>query len=207
MCKEAFGRGGTTLANDDVFRVLALSGGGVRGLFQVHMLECLEREIGAPLHTIFDLCIGTSIGSVSAGAIAGGVEPKTLVSLYNEAVSRVFSTPRMIIPLRAVLRKGPLFERAALDGAVKTLFADLKFSDCKTGFVCTAGELATYNHRIFSTYDSSVTQRAMLVYNAVLASCSAPVFLAPFKAFESEEQFIDGGVWAQLSCTTGCPDR
>ena len=45
-------------------RILALDGGGVRGLIQLEVLAMLEEEIGLnlPLRCFFDLIVGTSIG-------------------------------------------------------------------------------------------------------------------------------------------------
>ena len=44
--------------------ILALDGGGVRGLIQLEILKCIEEEIGVdvPLVHFFDLIVGTSIG-------------------------------------------------------------------------------------------------------------------------------------------------
>jgi len=44
--------------------ILALDGGGVRGLIQLEILSCIEDEIGLglPLMRFFDLIVGTSIG-------------------------------------------------------------------------------------------------------------------------------------------------
>ena len=47
-------------------RILALDGGGVRGLIQLEVLAMLEEEIGLdlPLRRFFDLIVGTSIGKL-----------------------------------------------------------------------------------------------------------------------------------------------
>jgi len=44
--------------------ILALDGGGVRGLIQLEILSCIENEIGLglPLMRFFDLIVGSSIG-------------------------------------------------------------------------------------------------------------------------------------------------
>lgn len=45
-------------------RILAIDGGGVRGVIAVTILQLIEKEIGLdlPLHEFFDLMVGTSIG-------------------------------------------------------------------------------------------------------------------------------------------------
>lgn len=46
------------------FHILALSGGGFRGLYTAKIIADVEREINAPLASRFDLITGTSIGGV-----------------------------------------------------------------------------------------------------------------------------------------------
>ncbi|MFY0010906.1 patatin-like phospholipase family protein, partial [Acinetobacter baumannii] len=46
------------------FRILALTGGGYRGLFTVRILEQIERTIGKPIKDHFDIIAGTSIGGI-----------------------------------------------------------------------------------------------------------------------------------------------
>ncbi|KXZ56156.1 hypothetical protein GPECTOR_1g133 [Gonium pectorale] len=47
-------------------RVLALDGGGMRGLALVQTMRHIERRVGRPLHTLFDLVVGTSTGAIVA---------------------------------------------------------------------------------------------------------------------------------------------
>jgi patatin-like phospholipase/acyl hydrolase len=54
-------------------QVLALSGGGYRGLFTASILEELEKISRAPLRERFDLIIGTSIGGIIACGLATGI--------------------------------------------------------------------------------------------------------------------------------------
>ncbi|GFR41419.1 hypothetical protein Agub_g2103, partial [Astrephomene gubernaculifera] len=47
-------------------RVLALDGGGMRGLALVQIMRNIERRVGRPLHQLFDLVVGTSTGAIVA---------------------------------------------------------------------------------------------------------------------------------------------
>ncbi|GLI68628.1 hypothetical protein VaNZ11_013106, partial [Volvox africanus] len=47
-------------------RVLALDGGGMRGLALVQIMRHIERRTGRPLHQLFDLVVGTSTGAIVA---------------------------------------------------------------------------------------------------------------------------------------------
>ena len=56
------------------FHILALSGGGFRGLYTATVLRHIEESLGAPLANRFDLICGTSAG----GLLALGLAPSAL---------------------------------------------------------------------------------------------------------------------------------
>lgn len=57
------------------FQVLALSGGGYRGLYTAKILADIESELGGPVGRHFDLIAGTSIGGILALAVALEILP------------------------------------------------------------------------------------------------------------------------------------
>lgn len=50
-------------------RILAMDGGGMKGLAMVEMLRQLERRAGRPVWTLFDVIGGTSTGALLAVAL------------------------------------------------------------------------------------------------------------------------------------------
>jgi uncharacterized protein len=70
--------------------VLALSGGGYRGLFTAQVLQRLEAELQRPLHEVFDLIAGTSIGSILALALASGLPAAQLVEFFRREGAAIF---------------------------------------------------------------------------------------------------------------------
>ena len=53
------------------FQILSLSGGGFLGLFTISILADLEKQIGRPIASAFDLLAGTSVGGIIALGLAG----------------------------------------------------------------------------------------------------------------------------------------
>jgi predicted acylesterase/phospholipase RssA len=53
---------------------LSLDGGGMRGLLLASELEYLAKEVGYPLHKIFDVIGGTSIGGILALTISSTLD-------------------------------------------------------------------------------------------------------------------------------------
>lgn len=70
---------------DGEFWILALSGGGARGLFTAKVLANLEKEIGSSLAHRFDLIAGTSVGGILALGLAKGIPAMNLVKLFDKA--------------------------------------------------------------------------------------------------------------------------
>lgn len=58
--------------------ILALSGGGIRGIFSARILELIEEETRVPCHKLFDLIAGTSIGGIIAIGLAKGVPARRI---------------------------------------------------------------------------------------------------------------------------------
>jgi uncharacterized protein len=48
------------------YRILAINGGGIRGLIPAIMLRHLEAATRRPIHELFDLVVGTSTGGILA---------------------------------------------------------------------------------------------------------------------------------------------
>jgi predicted acylesterase/phospholipase RssA len=55
---------------EECYRVLALDGGGIRGLIPAHVLKEIETHTGRPISAMFDLIAGTSTGGILALGLA-----------------------------------------------------------------------------------------------------------------------------------------
>ena len=115
--------------------LLAIDGGGIRGLIPAIALAALEERTGRPARESFDFLAGTSTGAIIAGALAAGVEAGAIVRLYQERAGAVFDRSRWtrlrrIVPghmysphrLRALLAE---VLGAAADRPLNALAADL----------------------------------------------------------------------------------
>jgi patatin-like phospholipase/acyl hydrolase len=76
----------------DVMRVLAIDGGGIRGLIPALVLAELERRAGRRTFELFDLIAGTSTGSILACALCAPdpMPASRLVALYTEEGPEIF---------------------------------------------------------------------------------------------------------------------
>ena len=121
-------------------RILALDGGGARGLLTLGVLAQLEKELGRRsgdanqfrLAHYFDLIGGTSTGSIIATTLALEWRVRDVVDLYFKLLPSIFAKPRVPSFLRIFM---PGFSNAALTLALNEHLGDrmLNSEDLKTG--------------------------------------------------------------------------
>jgi hypothetical protein len=68
----------------DAMKLLAIDGGGIRGIYASHILERMHNEHGTVFHREFDLIAGTSTGSIIAAALAFDIPISKVTALYRE---------------------------------------------------------------------------------------------------------------------------
>lgn len=107
-------------------RILALDGGGVRGLLTIGMLARLEDHLrqrsGNPNYRLcdyFDLIGGTSTGSIIATGLALGMSVAEISALYKSVIPKVFKR----FWLQGLGIFAPMFLSAPLANALKEQFA------------------------------------------------------------------------------------
>ena len=72
-------------------RVLALDGGGTKGVASLEMLRIIEEAAGVPLSELFDVIVGTSTGSIIAHMLgAKGFTPAKMDYFYRHISQKLF---------------------------------------------------------------------------------------------------------------------
>ena len=112
-------------------RVLALDGGGIRGVVQLEVLRAIEQTLGGylPVQSFFDLMLGTGTGGMLAVALA--MKDRTVDScldMFTAMCDHAF-TPRMkgmpiLNQLVQAIGSGPKYKTKPLHEALKTAFSD-----------------------------------------------------------------------------------
>jgi uncharacterized protein len=131
-------------------RILALDGGGSRGLLSLGVLakleEALGRRSGDPenfrLAHYFDLIGGTSTGAIIATTLALEWRVRDVVQLYFDLLPAIFSKPQVPSALRVFW---PAFKSTALTDALKQHLGDrtLSSTDLRTGLAIHAKRIDT----------------------------------------------------------------
>ena len=186
--------------NTDTFHILALDGGGTRGIYTAQLLAKIEQAFGVPIRTRFDLIAGTSTGAIIAGAAVSDIPMTDIVELFETETPYIFRKRWYRIPL--FLSKYPNQKLAQI--IAKHLPAT-SLGEIASPLMITSSEIAKSEVHIFrSNYgsrDSEIapTSKDVSLRDAILASCAAPTFFAP----KSVGNFLlaDGGLWANNPST------
>jgi predicted acylesterase/phospholipase RssA len=175
-----------------VFRVLALDGGGIRGLFTASFLASLESLSGGRVAENFDLIVGTSTGGITGLALAFGVPAQRILDLYVEHGRRIFSRPRTVGML---LR--PKYDNAALAAALRELFGERTVNEVETPVCVASYELTNSYPRIWKDDHAEVLRSAgdQPAWKVALASSAAPIYL-PGAEVAPGDSHVDGGLYA-----------
>jgi predicted acylesterase/phospholipase RssA len=193
-------------------RILALDGGGVRGMLSLGILERLEASLcdlegrDVRLGEWFDLIGGTSTGSIIATGLALGKSVTEIKTFYETLAPRIFARSWRRIPgwhakfdarsLAAELSKVIGSRTLDTPDLICGLAVALKRLDTGSAW------LLMNNPRSFFWNDSEDGgvrgNRSMLLANIVRASTAAPGFfdpeLIPLHQDDATGVFIDGGL-------------
>ena len=180
---------------DKAFYILALDGGGTRGIYSAQVLAQMEDTLNVPIRDCFDLIAGTSTGSIIAGAAAAGTPLKDVVELFEEHTSHIF--PKRSLRLGLL---GSRYRREPLEEVVRKCLPDVTLGEIATPLLVTSSNVSTGGVHVFkSRYleelgEPYVRDRDVPLVDAILASSAAPSFFDPLQLGES--LLADGGLWA-----------
>ena len=191
-------------------QVLALDGGGLRGIFTAATLAAWEEDFGTSIADHFDLIVGTSTGGIIALALGLGVSPAEVLSIYVDHGDRIFPSAGRG-RLRSWLRLlRPRYDAVELRAVLKDCFGDRILGDSRVRLAIPSYDLAADHVHLFRTPHHPDLRRdwRVPVVEVALATTAAPMFL-PAHRMEAH-RLIDGGVWANNPTLVGvaeCFDR
>jgi len=179
-------------------RILAIDGGGVRGIIPALVLEALEQATGKLARESFDFLAGTSTGAVIAAAVGAGIPAERIVSLYRRRGPELFRRLPVLTLLRRIV-VGNQYDVAALRRMIAEELGDLagwRINDVPRDLMLTAKGLDD-GHPWYFVKDRPDRNDGrtgdLLLADCVTASAAAPTYFAPWR-IEGIGDLVDGGV-------------
>lgn len=192
--------------------ILALDGGGVRGIFSIAILERIEalytEAAGVPVRLAdrIDLVGGTSTGAIIATGVALGLTAARLKQIYLDLAPRVFRRPKLRLALVQTL-----FDASALRREIEAVVGDRRLDtpDLVTGLAVVTKRLDTGGAWIISNNPRAkyweshpdgryIGNRHYRLADVIRASTAAPYYFAPQEIPIAEGKpaglFVDGGI-------------
>jgi predicted acylesterase/phospholipase RssA len=171
-------------------RILAIDGGGVRGIIPARLLAALESRSGIPIADQFDLISGTSTGGLIALALGLRISAADVTEMYKDLGANVFGKARIISAL------SPKYRLAQLAGVLGPKFNGKKLGDSVTRLVVPAYDVA---NKSLYVYKTAHHPRLKVDYRESMlrVACSTAAAPSYFEAYsEDGVALVDGGVWA-----------
>lgn len=178
---------GPAPAGKKPFRLLAIDGGGIRGILPAMVLADLERRTNRPVIDLFDMIVGTSTGGLLALAVScpdGKGMPRhkarDIIRLYEVEGPRVFSRT-VWHKIRAVgnLAEGK-YPATGIEGVLEDYFGDARLKDALCDVVVPAYEI----ERRFPFFFKVCNARQKAYYDypmktVIRAATAAPTYFEP----------------------------
>jgi len=199
-------------------RILALDGGGVRGILTLGVLERIERLLGERygdaelrLSDYFDLVAGTSTGAIIAAALAKGMRVAEIRGYYHRLAGEVFK--------KSLFRKGLLrakYNAESLSRLLRDVLGEVSLGspELQTGLLAVLKRLDTGSPWPVSNNPKgkyfgprpgsrSIPNGDYPLWKVVRASTAAPSYFDPERIVVARDEasgqetvgtFVDGGV-------------
>ncbi|MBW1298123.1 patatin-like phospholipase family protein [Aquimarina litoralis] len=189
-------------------KILALDGGGIRGVLTLGYLEKIEETIqkkennpNLKLCEYFDLIGGTSTGAIIAAGLSIGMKTSEIKDLYLHLGDKIFGKKRSFFKNPFKWYKAD-YDYKPLEEELKKVFKNytLGSDEIKTSLCIITKRIDTLstwpltNHPNAKYYDQN---KGILLHKLIRASTAAPTYFQPQKINVGANElgtFIDGGV-------------
>jgi len=194
-------------------RLLALDGGGIRGVLTLAILAEIEKQLATAtgsgsnfrLCQFFDYVAGTSTGAIIAAGLARGMSSQELITFYTSLGPNIFKKEFLLRRIKHFYTSDPLAEQLkATFGENTTLAAEdlrclllvvTRNVTTDSPWPISSAPVAKYNAR-----DRDDCNLQIPLWQLVRASTAAPIYFPPEvlqwdpKSPEKTFVFVDGGM-------------
>ncbi len=178
-------------------RVLAIDGGGIRGLIPALVLAEVERRAERPVFELFDLIAGTSTGGILACALCAPdpLPAEQVAAIYEEEGPAIFdrSAWQRIRSAEGLLDEK--YDAGALDRALERFLGDKRLADTIPELIVPTYDMTEPGPFFFKTRSARERRLEDFPLTVVArATAAAPTYFEPLPV--GARALVDGGVFA-----------
>lgn len=163
--------------------VIVFGGGGVRGMAHAGAWRAI-REAGIEASAI----VGTSIGAIVAGCLAGGDDYESLrLKALAFRKSDIAVLNRWVVLLNGI-RQQSVFQGETLSEYIGRVVTRTSFAELELPVAVNAVDLASG----LEVWFGAGGRQDVGLHDAIRASCALPVFYPPYRI--DGQYFVDGGI-------------
>lgn len=183
-----------------MFRILALDGGGIKGVFAAAALARMEEQHEARIVDHFDLIAGTSTGGILAIGLALGLSPGEMLSFYRSRGPIIFPSTSLVQRSTSVFSQlfvGPKYSDVVIRRELEAVLNTRKFGEAACRLVIPSYDAVANRIYVFKTrHAAGLNNDAELdAVDVALATSAAPTYFAAASTAR-DGRYVDGGVWA-----------
>jgi hypothetical protein len=195
-------------------KLLAIDGGGIRGVLALEVLQRIEDLLKAKsgrgdfrLADYFDYIAGTSTGGIIAAGLAIGMSVREILTFYEDAGAQMFVKANLLRRLRYKFEDEPLAKKLKEVFEVSTKLGSDRLRTLLLLVMRNASTDSPWpiSNNPYAKYNDGTREDCNLdfpLWQLVRASTAAPTFFPPEvivlrnadSAREKEFVFVDGGV-------------
>src|ERR1051326_4753921 len=190
-----------------LLRVLALDGGGIRGVIPAMVLAEIERRCGKRISEVFDLIAGTSTGGILALGLttpdpASPGMPRyraeDLVSLYVEKGPTIFGRSLVHELITVFGLFGSKYGVRGLETTLRTFFGESRLKDATTEVLITSYDLESRDSWFLARHKArEAAPNDFPMRDVARATSAAPTYFRPERlSLNPFTAMVDGGVFA-----------
>ena len=185
----------------DRFQILALDGGGIKGIFSAAVLAHLEEDLKLDITEHFDLIAGTSTGGIIALGLGVGMRPREILRFYVDKGPVIFANG-LISSLRRLWRNK--HNSDGLEKALKECFGDTLLGVSCKRIVIPSFNIGEDDVYLFKTphHERLTRDYKVPVWKVAMATSAAPSYFPSFRNVD-HIRLVDGGVWANNPTMVG----
>ena len=176
-------------------RVLAIDGGGVRGVLPASFLAEIDDQVEGDIVDYFDLIVGTSTGGIIALGLCAGLKPAAIRDFYLERGPRIFSGLSMLRKMRHLATAK--YDQQQLRTELEDVLGERRLGESKTRLVIPSMDVNSGKVHLWKTAHNErfVQDYTARMVDVAMATAAAPTY---FQAFLTDAgvPLVDGGVFA-----------